>query len=104
VHQDLQVRDVQFLYSLETQNLPKRTSYIKVELGSKRQAHQVKSALRKTWLHDSLIKVRTQEDAKAEAYDNRTVILHGLPKHLRAEIVLEAFGVQAGAIVGIELP
>ena len=64
----------------------------------------VKSNLRQTWLHDSLLKVRTNEDAKHEAYDNRTVIINGIPKHLRAEQVLAHFGEKSGAVVGIELP
>ena len=60
--------------------------------------------MRKTWLHDSLLKVKTSDDAKAEAFDNRTILLNGLPKHLRAENILEYFGSDAGAIVGLELP
>lgn len=52
----------------------------------------VKKNLRKTWLHDCLIKIRTLDDSKAEAFDNRTVILNGLPKHLRAERIIEYFG------------
>lgn len=44
------------------------------------------------------------EDAKREVYDNRTVILHGIPRHLRAESVLEHFAKNAGAVVAIELP
>lgn len=48
----------------------------------------VRKALRKTWLHDALLKIKTSEDVKAEAFDNRTVILNGIPKHLRAETIL----------------
>ena len=66
----------------------------------------VRKALRKTWIRDSLLKVKTIEDVKAEAFDNRTVILHGIPKHLRAEVILERFfgNENTGAVVGIELP
>jgi len=95
---------VQFKFSLSTNELKQRTSYIKVEVGTKRQAQMVKSNLRKTWLHDSLLKIKTSEDAKSEAFDNRTVILNGLPRHLRVERIMEYFGKGAGAIVGIEMP
>lgn len=64
----------------------------------------IKTNLRKTWLHDSLIKIRTKDDAKPEAYDNRTVIINGIPKHLSAEAIIKYFAKDAGAIVGVELP
>ena len=88
VHKDLQVKNVKFINALEATNLPRKTAYIKVDLGSKRQVQMVRKALRKTWLHDALLKIKTSEDVKAEAFDNRTVILHGIPKHLRAETIL----------------
>ena len=104
VHKDLQVKDVQFIGSLTSVNLRPRTAYVKVELGSKRQAQMVKSNLRKTWLHDCLIKIKTSDDAKSEAFDNRTVILNGLPRHLRAESIMDYYGEGEGAIVGVEMP
>lgn len=104
VHKDLQVKNVQFINSLGTEEVRTRTAYIKVTAGSKRQAQMIKSNLRKTWLHDSLIKIRTKDDAKPEAYDNRTVIINGIPKHLSAEAIMKYFAKEAGAIVGVELP
>jgi len=104
VHKDLQVKAVSFVDALHTENLKKRTAYIRVKVGSKRQAHLVKTSLRQTWLQDSLVKVKTREDAKSEAFDNRTVIINGLPKHLKAEQILDYFGQSSGAIVGIEMP
>ena len=38
VHKDLQVKAVKFVDSLSTPNLRTRTAYIKVKVGSKRQA------------------------------------------------------------------
>lgn len=64
----------------------------------------ISSNLRRTWVHDALLKVRTSEEAKQEAYDNRTVILSGIPKHLRPHTIIEHFGKNAGAVVGLELP
>ena len=36
VHKDLQVKNVKFINALEATNLPRKTAYIKVDLGSKR--------------------------------------------------------------------
>jgi len=104
VHKDLQVKDVKFIDALTTPNMKERTAFLRVALGSKRQAQMVKSNLRKTWMHDSLLKIKTLDDAKREVFDNRTVILHGIPRHLRAETILEHFAKNAGSVVGIELP
>lgn len=105
VHKDLQVKSVKFINALEINDMPRRTAFIKVEVGSKRQVEQVRQALRKTWVQDSLLKVKTQSDVKAEAYDNRTVVVQGIPKHMRAEVLLQQlFGEDAGAVVGVEMP
>ena len=104
VHRDLQVKSVKFVESVRVPNLKARTAFVQVSVGSKRQAQLVKSALRNTWVHDKLLKVKTEEDAKKEVFDNRTVIITGIPKHLRADQVIHHFGKDAGAIVGLELP
>ena len=95
---------MKFIDSLSTPNLKARHAYLKVQVGSKRQAQLIKQSLRKTWIHDSLLKVKTSDDAKTEVFDNRTVVLSGLPRHLRAEQVIEYFGKGAGAVVGLEIP
>ncbi len=77
---------------------------MRVEVGSKRQVEMVRSGLRKTWIEDTLLKVRTAQDAKKESFDNRTVIVSGIPKHLRTEGILNYFVKDAGAVVGVELP
>ena len=111
VHKDLQVKRVEFIDALYTENMRERTAFIKVELGSKRQAQMVHSSLRKTWLHDSLLKVKTRDDIKQETFGNRTIVIHGIPKYLNSENVLEYFCANinekdrsTGAVVGIELP
>lgn len=104
VHKDLQVKSVSYVDSISTPNLKSRTAYLRVEVGSKRQAHLVKQNLKKVWIHDCLLKTKTVEDAKTEVFDNRTVIINGLPKHLRADQVIEYFGKNAGAVVGLEMP
>lgn len=104
VHKDLQVKEVKFVKSVSTPNLKEKVAFVRVTLGSTRQAKMVKSALRKTWFKDALIKVKTNEDAKAESFDNRTVILHGIPRHLGATKILDTLFGKAGAVVGVELP
>lgn len=65
----------------------------------------VRKALRKTWIQDSLLKVKTLNDTKGEAFDNRTVVIQGIPKYMRAETLLSTFfSDEAGAVVGVELP
>ena len=48
--------------------------------------------------------MKTAEDAKREHFNNRTVVLSNIPRHLSTEGAMEAFGKDAGKIVGIELP
>ena len=64
----------------------------------------VKKKLAKTWVGDSLLKVKTQADAKKEHFNNRTVLIQNIPKYLNTDKVLEVFCKNAGTIVGIELP
>ena len=67
--------------------------------------------MKKTWLHDSLLKIKTRDDIKQESFGNRTVVIHGIPRHLTSENVLDYFCGDlkekeklVGAVVGIELP
>lgn len=63
-----------------------------------------KSALRKHWIGDSLLKVKTKEDAAREHFNNRTVLVREIPKYLRVEHVLSLFGTRYGAVTNVELP
>jgi len=81
-----------------------RIAYIQITLGSKRQAHMVGRGLRKHWIGDHLLKVKTVEDAKPERFDNRTVLLRGIPTHWTQRQVIEAFATNDGALVSLELP
>ncbi len=74
-------------------------------LGSKRQAHLVQKHLRKTWIGDSLLKVKLDTDANKELFDNRTILIRNIPTHLNQRQILETFaGENVGAVVGVELP
>jgi hypothetical protein len=104
VHKDLEVAEIKYVKSVTSAAQGTKYAYIVIKLGSKRQAHLVNKSLRKLWIGDSLLKIRMQEDVKKEAYDNRTIIIRELPTHLNQRQILETFGEENGAIVGIELP
>ena len=104
VHKDLDVQDVKYVQSVTTSAQGTKYAYIVISLGSKRQAHMVNKSLRNMWIGNSLLKVRMQEDVKREAFGNRTIIIMDLPTHLNQRQVLETFGEDSGAVVGIELP
>ena len=75
-----------------------------VTLGSKRQANLVQKHLRKTWIGDSLVKVKLDTDANKESFDNRTIIIRNIPTNFNQRQILETFADEnAGAVVGIEL-
>ena len=96
--------DVQYHSSLTTNNLESKTSAITLTLGSKKDAQVAKTALKRCWIRDCLLKVRSAADAKEEDFSNRTVIIQNIPKNLNAEQVLDYYGKDTGAIVGLELP
>lgn len=63
-----------------------------------------KSALRKEWLGDSLVKIKVTEDVQREHFNNRTVLIREIPRYLRVEHVLGIFGSRYGAVTNVELP
>jgi adenylate kinase family enzyme len=81
-----------------------KLAYILVTLGSKRQAVMAKQALRKEWIGDCLVKVKINDDAQRENFNNRTIIVREIPRYLRVEHVLTLFGTKYGAVTNIELP
>jgi len=105
VHKDIDVKSVEYLPALDLPTQPSRMAYIKVAMGSKRQAYMVMGKLRNTWIGDQLLKIKTQEDIKKEVYDNRTVLIRGLPTNWTQRDIIQTFVPQEqGALVGIELP
>lgn len=104
VHRDLDVQKVDFINSVVMPGEADRLAYIKVTLGSKRQAYMSKSALRKEWLGDCLVKVKATEDIQREHFNNRTILVREIPRFLRIEHVLSIFGVSYGAVTNVELP
>ena len=51
------------------------------------------------------MKIKTSSDARQEIFDNRTVIIRGLPSHWNQKDVIESFAeLNNGCFVGLELP
>ena len=104
VHRDLDVKNVEYVHAVTAPGEEARFAYIKVTLGNKRQAYMAKSALRKEWLGDCLVKVKVTEDVQREHFNNRTVLIREIPRYLRVEHVLSIFGTRYGAVTNVELP
>jgi hypothetical protein len=62
VHKDLDVTRAEYFHAVVAPGETPRLAYIKVTVGNKRQAYMAKSALRKEWLEDCLVKVKVTED------------------------------------------
>lgn len=103
VHKDLDISEIRFLPALTTSEQADRWAYVLVTLGSKRQAHLVKTKLRKHWVGDTLLKVKVAEDANREHFDKRTIVLSGIPNNMTQKQILETF-VSDYAVVNVELP
>lgn len=80
-----------------------RTAYAIVEFEQEKSAAQVRRGLRKQWIHDSLLKVKTLADLKNEGHADRTVVVAGLASHYRPADVVNVLN-NFGAVTSIELP
>jgi|DEB0MinimDraft_12_1074336.scaffolds.fasta_scaffold10827_1 hypothetical protein len=61
-----------------------RTAYAVVEFLNKKHVQTVRRQLRKTWLGEKLLKVRTLADLKNETHTDRTIIVGGLESSMDA--------------------
>lgn len=59
--------------------------------------------MRHVWVGDKLIKLRYYKDAKKEHFNQRTLVLRGIPTSFQASDIIELFD-DSGAIAAIELP
>ena len=65
--------------------------------------NKVRRGLLPTWIQEKKLKVKTLEDRSKEAHRDRTVVLDGIPSHLRPDELASAMA-KYGAITNIELP
>ena len=63
----------------------------------------VRRALRKEWINDKLLKVRTIEDKNLETHGLRTVILQNIPLSVQPDEIARSLS-RFGAITEVELP
>jgi len=80
-----------------------RTSYAVVEFELERWVPMVRRALRKLWVEDRLLKVKTIKDQKEESHKERTIVAHGIQSHLDVQHLAAAFA-RFGAVTTVELP
>ena len=80
-----------------------RTAYAVVEFELERWVPMVRRALRKLWVEDRLLKVKTVKDQKDESHKARTVVAHGIQSHLDVQHLAAAFA-RFGAVTTVELP
>lgn len=61
----------------------KRIAFAKVRFASPNEANKVKKALYNYWIGDKKLKIKSKEEIGYETYDNRTVIIRGIPTHIK---------------------
>lgn len=65
--------------------------------------NKVRRGLLQTWIHEKKLKLKTLEDRNKEVHKDRTVIMNGIPSHLRPDELASEMA-KYGAITNIELP
>lgn len=70
----------------------RKTAFATVEFGTHKEAKQMRTKLENQWIQDKQIKVRTQADLLYEDFDNRTVLVQGIPQTFKEEDLIEIFG------------
>lgn len=89
--------------SSEDSGTKQRTAYAIVEFEQEKHVAEVRRGLRKLWIHEALLKVKTLGDLKNEGHADRTVVVSGLASHFRPADVLRVMD-RYGAITSVELP
>jgi hypothetical protein len=89
--------------SQETEHAVPMTAFAIVEFHNPRHVQTVRKHLRKTWLQDKLLKIRTASDAKTETHKERTVIVANLDQNLKSIDLVNVMS-KFGAVTSVELP
>jgi hypothetical protein len=64
---------------------------------------EVRRGLRKKWIQDKLLRVRTLKDMEREGFNDRTIIITNVTPNISVQEVVNAFH-NFGAITSVELP
>ena len=80
-----------------------RAAYAIVEFLNPKHVQTIRRQLRKTWIGDKLLKIRTVSDIKGESHTDRTIIVGGLENNVDVHDLVNVFN-NFGAVTSIELP
>ena len=99
------VNDIQIIESLGSKNSANtnNTAYVIVEFEDEASVATVKRGLRKTWIHDKLLKPKVRKDESMEDFNSRTVIVQNYPSHLTSDELASAM-TKFGQVTHIEAP
>ena len=80
------VKEIQMIEGIGTNSaITNTTAYVIVEFEDKESVANVKRGLRKTWIHDKLLKPKVMKDEGMEDFNARTVIIENYPSHLSGD-------------------
>jgi len=80
-----------------------KPGYAFAEFAQARQAKAAKKRFSKGWwIQDKLVKPKTKEDARAETLGNRTILLQGIPAHMKEKEIYNMME-KVGNILSIEM-
>ena len=80
-----------------------RVSHAIISFESKGSVQVMKRALRKLWIDNRMLKMKTKADKFTEEFKNRTIIVTGFPNHVKDLELAEHFS-QFGAVTHLEVP
>lgn len=78
-----------------------QAAYAIVEFETSRSVENVRKGLRKHWIKDKLLKLRTLDDF--ESFNDRSIIVTNFPSHVKQVDLINAFQ-PFGAVTSVEIP
>ena len=80
-----------------------KVAYAIVEFEMPKWVTTVRRSLRKVWMSDKLLKVKTLKDRTQETFKDRTVIIDNIPSHITREELADHLS-KFGAVTAVEAP
>ena len=78
-----------------------QVAYAIIEFETQRSVESVRKGLRKQWIKDKLLKLRTIEDF--ESFNDRSIVVTNFPSHIKQVDLINAFQ-SFGALISVEIP
>jgi len=94
---------IQYAFKGDDKTIRNNVSFVIVNFEMPKWVTTVKRGLRKTWMYDKLLKVKTLKDRQQETFKERTIIIQNLPSHISPEELSDNLST-FGAITSIEAP